>query len=68
MDTDMIRYSDETNQTLDEGSCIMSSLYIGKERRATERRIEASKRRESVRYKINKSPHRSGKDHLKVNG
>ena len=68
MDTDMIRYPDETNQTLDEGSCIMSNPYIGKERRATERRIDASERRELVRYEINKSPRRSGKDRRKING
>jgi len=46
----------------------MSNPYIGKERRLQERRINASERRELVRYEINKAPRRSGKDRRKVNG
>jgi hypothetical protein len=44
------------------------STYIGKERRLAERRIEASERRELVRYEINKAPRRTGKDRRKING
>ena len=44
------------------------STYIGKERRLAERRIDASERRELVRYEINKAPRRTGKDRRKING
>ena len=44
------------------------STYTGKERRLAERRIEASERRELVRYEINKAPRRSGKDRRKIYG
>jgi len=63
----MIRHYEEDNLT-EEGSSIMSNPYIGKERRLQERRINASERRELVRYEINKAPRRSGKDRRKVNG
>lgn len=44
------------------------STYMGKERRLAERRVEASERRELVRYEINKSPRRTGKDRRKIYG
>ena len=64
----MISHHDEENTLTEEGSCVMSNPYIGKERRLQERRINASERRELVRYEINKSPRRSGKDRRKLNG
>ncbi len=64
----MIRQFDAENNIQDEGSCIMSNPYIGKDRRMAERRIDASEHRELVRYEINKSPRRTGKDRRKVNG
>ena len=46
----------------------MNNPYIGPERRVADRRVNATERRELVRYEINKSPRRSGKDRRKVNG
>ena len=46
----------------------MNNPYIGKERRLAERRVEASERRELVRYEINKAPRRTGQDRRKING
>ena len=64
----MIRHSEENNYQQEEGSCIMNNSHLGKDRRIEERRINASERRELVRYEINKSPRRSGNDRRKVNG
>lgn len=64
----MISHYEEDKPLTEEGSCIMSNPYIGKERRLQERRINASERRELVRYEINKAPRRSGNDRRKVNG
>ena len=44
------------------------NTYMGKERRLAERRVDASERRELVRYEINKAPRRTGKDRRKING
>ncbi len=65
---DMIRHTIEDTHQSEEGSSIMSNPHIGKDRRLSERRINASERRELVRYEINKAPRRSGKDRRKVNG
>lgn len=64
----MISHSEENNYQQEEGSCIMNNSHIGKDRRIEERRVNASERRELVRYEINKSPRRSGNDRRKVNG
>lgn len=64
----MIRHSEDNNYQQEEGSCIMNNSHIGKDRRIEERRINASERRELVRYEINKSPRRSGNDRRKING
>jgi hypothetical protein len=68
IDTDIINYSSNEKIMSKGGISKMNNPYIGKERRSTERRIDASERRELVRYEINKSPRRSGKDRRKVNG
>lgn len=44
------------------------NTYMGKERRLAERRIDASERRELVRYEISKAPRRTGNDRRKING
>ena len=64
----MIKRYEEPNQHNEKGSCVMGNPYIGKERRIQERRINASERRELVRYEINKTPRRSGNDRRKING
>ena len=56
------------NKSNTEGNNEMNNPYIGKERRLAERRIDASDRRELIRYEINKAPRRSGKDRRKING
>lgn len=63
--TDQIQ---KNSKTAGKGISDMSNPYIGKERRLAERRIEASERREMVRYEINKAPRRSGQDRRKING
>ena len=68
MDNDPISDTQNDGKISDEGINQMNNPYIGKERRLAERRIEASERRELVRYEINKAPRRSGKDRRKVNG
>ena len=64
----MIRHYNNEDTLIEEGSSIMNNPYIGKDRRIEERRVNASERRELVRFEINKSPRRSGKDRRKVNG
>ena len=44
----------------------MIKTYTGPERRKAQRRIANSDRREMVRYEINKSPRRSGKERRMV--
>ena len=68
IDNDPIDQIQKTSNTAGKGISEMSNPYIGKERRLAERRIEASERRELVRYEINKSPRRSGQDRRKING
>ena len=46
----------------------MSKPYIGPERRVAERRTGQNERREMVRYEINKTPRRSGKDRRTLYG
>ena len=46
----------------------MSTSYTGPERRVANRRTGANERREMVRYEINKSPRRSGKDRRTLYG
>lgn len=46
----------------------MSNSYSGPERRVAERRSGSNERREMVRYEINKSPRRSGKDRRTLYG
>lgn len=46
----------------------MSKPYAGPERRVAERRSGSNERREMVRYEINKSPRRSGKDRRALYG
>ena len=46
----------------------MSEPYSGPERRVAERRQGPNERREMVRYEINKSPRRSGKDRRTLYG
>jgi hypothetical protein len=74
MDTSMQLIDNDPNDQIQnyrkaaaEGISEMST-YIGKERRLAERRIDASERRELVRYEINKAPRRTGKDRRKING
>ncbi len=64
----MIRHQNKHTHHTEEGSSTMGNPYVGKERRLKERRVNASEQRECVRYEINKSPRRSGKDRRKVNG
>ena len=64
----MISHTEVNSFQQEEGSCIMNNSHIGKDRRIEERRVNASERRELVRYEINKSPRRTGKDRRKVNG
>lgn len=64
----MISQYKRDHKQAEQGTGIMNHPYIGKERRIQERRVNASERRELVRYEINKSPRRSGKDRRKVNG
>jgi hypothetical protein len=40
----------------------MHKIYNGPERRKSQRRVAMSERREMVRYDLNKTPRRSGKD------
>ncbi|MDW3095435.1 MAG: hypothetical protein R8G33_07180 [Gammaproteobacteria bacterium] len=68
MDNDPISDTQRDSRLSEEGINQMNNPYIGKERRLAERRIEASERRELVRFEINKAPRRSGKDRRKVNG
>ena len=74
MDTSMQLIDNDPNDQIQnyrkaasEGISEMST-YIGTERRLAERRIDASERRELVRYEINKAPRRTGKDRRKING
>lgn len=68
IDNDTIDQLQDNGKAVDRGISEMSNPYIGRERRLAERRIEASDRRELVRYEINKSPRRTGQDRRKVNG
>ncbi len=68
MDNEPISNNQNDGQISEEGINQMNNPYIGKERRLAERRIEASERRELVRYEINKAPRRSGIDRRKING
>lgn len=68
LDNDPINQIQNKSNTAGKGISEMNNQYIGKERRLAERRIEASERRELVRYEINKSPRRTGKDRRKING
>ena len=65
IDNDLI---DQLQSKAGKGISEMNNPYIGKERRLAERRIEASERRELVRYEIKKAPRRSGQDRRKING
>ncbi len=46
----------------------MSNTYCGSERRSADRRAGPNERREMVRYEVNKSPRRSGKDRRTLHG
>ena len=46
----------------------MQKPYLGPDRRRSERRIGPNERREMVRYEINRTPRRSGKDRRTVYG
>ncbi len=68
LDNDPISTLQNNLKVSGKGISEMNNAYIGKERRLEERRINASERRELVRYEINKAPRRSGTDRRKVNG
>ena len=68
IDNDPLNNLQNDDRISENGICEMNNSYIGKERRVQERRINASDRRELVRYEINKAPRRTGSDRRKVNG
>ncbi|MFK7795293.1 MAG: hypothetical protein AB8B89_08095 [Gammaproteobacteria bacterium] len=68
IDNEPIDQIENDSKTAGRGISEMNNPYIGKERRLAERRIEASERRELVRYEINKAPRRTGQDRRKING
>lgn len=68
LDNDSLNTLQNNHKASGKGTGEMNNPYIGKERRIEERRINASERRELVRYEINKAPRRSGNDRRKVNG
>ena len=46
----------------------MNKPYLGPERRVADRRTGPNERREMIRYEINKTPRRSGKDRRTLYG
>lgn len=68
LDNDPITTLQNNHKVSAKGLSEMNNTYIGKDRRLQERRVNASERRELVRYEINKIPRRSGNDRRKVNG
>ncbi len=68
LDNEPVNTLQNSHKTSNKGNSEMNNTYIGKERRIEERRVNASERRELVRYEINKAPRRSGNDRRKVNG
>ncbi len=68
IDNESIDQNQNESNTVGKGISEMNNPYIGKERRLAERRVEASERRELVRYEINKAPRRTGQDRRKING